>query len=137
MFCTQCGSENEDNTAFCTTCGNAFKGSAPVEQATMAPPNPPAPVYGQGTALNNSAPVAGVQRTVPRCTSCGYIGDWEVGPLFKTHDLIIGIGACFTFVGAPFGIGWLAITAIMRANKDNREKICPQCKAKNLWTFVY
>lgn len=137
MFCAQCGSENKDDTEFCTNCGNALRGNTPVGQAATAAPNAYAPVYDQGYMPNNRAPIAGTQRTVPRCNSCGYIGNWEVGPLFKTRDLIIGVGLCITVVGAPFGVGWLVGTAIKRSNKDNREKICPQCKAENLWTFVY
>lgn len=132
MYCTKCGSQNDDNTAFCTNCGSPMGESAPVEQPIAQAPTYPAPVTNQ-----TAAPVYGVQRSVPRCTACGYVGEWKVGPLFPTRDLVIGIGACLTVVGAPFGLGWLAIDLLVRGKKDNREKICPQCKAQNMWTFVY
>lgn len=132
MYCTKCGSQNDDNTAFCTNCGSPMGESAPVEQPIAQAPTYPAPVTNQ-----TAAPVYGVQRSVPRCTACGYVGEWKVGPLFRPIDLIVGIVPMVTVVGAAWGIPYLAVTGLIRSNKDRREKICPQCNAKNMWTFIY
>ena len=44
--CNSCGAQNEDSTRFCTTCGTAFNGPAPVPAPEPAPaPDPYQPTY--------------------------------------------------------------------------------------------
>lgn len=43
MFCSQCGTNNADNAAFCAGCGAPLAGEQPVNQE--APQQPEAPVY--------------------------------------------------------------------------------------------
>ncbi len=108
MFCKQCGKEMNEGTKFCPHCGG-----------------------GQEAEVKNSPEI----RKIPKCTCCGYVGEWKVGPVFRPVDFIIGI--LFLFLGVVPGLIYLGVVGIIRSNKDNREKICPKCKAKNLWTFTY
>ena len=107
MYCKNCGSEMAETAQKCDKCGAAI-----VEGVASQP----------------------TKHDVPKCTCCGYEGPWKVAPLIRPIDWVIGIGLLFFFGG---GLVYLLITAIVRSNKSNRAKICPNCKSKNLWTFLY
>lgn len=70
----------------------------------------------------------------PKCTHCGYEGEWKLEPIFRPMDWIIGILFMFA-LGS--GLVYLIVVGLLRSNKDRRAKICPHCKARNLWTFLY
>lgn len=111
MYCSKCGTENENGVKFCTKCG---AGTDPtVVQVVQAQP---------------------MKHEVPKCTCCGYEGQWKLAPVIRPIDWIITLGLLI-FFGA--GLVYLLITVVIRSNKDRRSKICPNCKAKNLWTFLY
>ena len=112
MFCPNCGKETSANTPFCSNCG--------------APLNVPA-----------SKPQHSVEQkhSVPKCTSCGYVGEWKMEPVLRPMDYVIGIA--FMFMGIFPGIIYLGVVAANRSKSENRAKTCPQCGAKNLWTFLY
>lgn len=111
MFCNNCGQELFDNANVCSNCGNQLNNfktpGSPVEY----------------------------QHRVPKCTCCGYIGEWKLEPVLRTMDIILGI--LFLFIGIIPGIIYIGVVALIRSNKDNRAKICPKCKGRNLWTFIY
>ena len=110
MYCKNCGTEIKEGSVFCQNCG--------ATQNTQNIPNIPVPT----------------KHDVPRCTCCGYTGPWKLAPIVRPIDWVIAI-CLFFFFGA--GIVYLLITIAIRANKNNRSKICPSCKARNLWTFIY
>lgn len=112
MVCNRCGHKMEDGTRFCTSCGNNLTEV--------------------GSQNFYSQPV---KHDVPKCTCCGYVGPWKKGPLFRPVDIIIGIA--LLILGVIPGIVYLGVVAAIRASGDRREKICPKCKAKNMWTFMY
>ncbi len=114
MFCTKCGKEVKDGMKFCANCGN------PVENVQEV------------TEVKNTG---STKRDVPKCTHCGYEGQWKVGPLLRPIDFIIGI--IFLIFGVVPGLIYIGVVAAIRSNEDNREKICPKCNSKNLWTFFY
>lgn len=73
---------------------------------------------------------------VPKCTCCGHVGPWKLGPILRGIDWVIGIA--LMFLGVVPGFVYLGVVATIRASsKDKREKICPNCHAKNLFTFIY
>lgn len=112
MYCAKCGRQLPDNTTTCSYC-------SPYEQAPAVQVPPPAAAPPQG---------------VPKCTCCGYVGQWKVEPLFRAMDWVIGLILLF-FFGA--GLVYFLVVGLIRANKNNRAKICPNCNARNLWTFLY
>lgn len=112
MFCPKCGKEVANGNSFCNHCG--------------------APMNGQPVQV---AQPAMQKHTDPQCTCCGYVGKWKLGPILRPMDYVIGI--ILLFLGVVPGICYLGTVILIRSNKDRREKICPKCKAKNLWTFIY
>ncbi len=77
----------------------------------------------------------GVQHNVPKCLACGHVGEWKMEPIFRPLDWIIGI--IFMIFGIFSGIVYLAVVGLIRSNKNNRAKICPACKGRNMFTFMY
>ena len=97
------------------------------------------PNYGQnpqyGAPNYMQTPQYGMQRhSVPQCTCCGHIGPMKTGPLIKPMDWVIFF-ALLLLCGC--GFIYLGITIVCRMNKNNREKICTNCHAKNMFTYVY
>lgn len=76
-----------------------------------------------------------IKHDVPKCTCCGYVGRWKTEPVIRAIDWVIGI--VLLLFGFIPGIVYFIVVAIIRSNENNRGKICPQCNAKNLWTFFY
>lgn len=114
MFCQKCGAQNPDNAVQCVSCGQ------PTQNTVSAP----TPVQVQPT-----------KHDIPRCTCCGYVGQWKLDSIFRPVDFVIGI--ILLILGIIPGVIYFATVGLIRANKDRRAKICPSCKAKNLWTFFY
>ena len=106
MFCKNCGKEVSNSESKCSNCD--FSATYKAES-------------------NN--------HNVPKCTYCGYIGNWKSGPILRGIDFVIGI--ILLLIGVIPGIVYLGVVAAIRSKEDNREKICPKCNAKNLWTFIY
>ncbi len=130
MFCRKCGTELCDDANFCPKCGSSQNDST-VNQS--APENQ---IFDSLKKINltgamKEAPVHG---KTPKCTHCGYVGNWKSGPVLRPIDFIIGI-ALLLFGFIP-GLVYLGVVALIRYNPDRREKICPQCKAQNMWTFL-
>lgn len=114
MFCQKCGSQNPDNAVQCASCGQPMQNAVPVQIPVQTQP---------------------VKHDVPRCTCCGYVGEWKLDSVFRPVDFVIGI--ILLILGIFPGIIYFATVGLIRSNKDRRAKICPSCKAKNLWTFFY
>ena len=113
MYCTECGSSLNEGYTICPSCGKFQDGSS----------------YPQANTSYRRT------RSVPKCTCCGYVGQWNVEPLFRPMDWVIGIvGGMITF---GFGLAYFLVVGLIRSNKERRDKICPNCKARNLWTFIY
>lgn len=113
MFCQKCGTQNPDGAINCTNCGQPMQNTVQV----------------QGQAYG------GTKHDVPRCTCCGYVGQWKLDSLFRPMDYVIGI--LLLFLGIIPGVIYLVVVGLIRSNKNRRAKICPSCKARNLWTFFY
>lgn len=119
MFCSNCGKKLEDGAGFCSSCGAKVNG----EQTN---PN----------SQNSSAEFNGPSHhTVPKCTYCGNIEEWKVGPLFRPLDYILGV--TFLIFGVIPGLIYMGVVGLIRSNKNNREKICKKCGAKNMFTNMY
>ncbi len=112
MFCPNCGKEVSADNAFCSGCGGSLK-NQPTQTAHKIDQ----------------------RHSVPKCTCCGYVGEWKPAPILRPLDYILGI--VFMFLGIAPGIIYLVVVAANRSKPENREKICPNCNAKNLWTFIY
>lgn len=76
-----------------------------------------------------------MEKRIPKCTCCGAITKWKLDPVIRGIDwLIFFVLLLFFFVP---GFIYLIIVAVIRSNPNNRDKICPKCGARNLWTFIY
>ena len=134
-----------DDAKFCPACGNATvaPNSAPTQAYNPQYQNPmptqgyqpQMPMQGYNPYLQAPMPGVPTHHPVPKCTYCGHIDEWEVGPLFRTMDYILGIA--FTMCGVVPGLIYFGIVGVVRSNKDNREKYCKKCGAKNMFTNVY
>lgn len=51
MYCTKCGSPNDDASSFCTACGAALKSAQPSERVSIPPQAPANPPKGPGKAI--------------------------------------------------------------------------------------
>lgn len=110
MFCQGCGAKNEDTAVSCVACGQLLQSAVYLKPAET-------------------------KHDVPKCTRCGYVGNWKLDSLLRPVDIVLGI--LFLFLGVIPGLVYLGVVMAVRSNKDRRAKICPQCKARNLWTFLY
>lgn len=113
MYCSKCGKELKEDARFCDGCGTKI---------------------GE-TELKTTQEQTNNKKEIPKCTHCGYVGEWKIGPILRPIDYIIGI--VFLLFGVVPGLIYIGVVAAIRSNEDNREKICPKCNAKNLWTFFY
>lgn len=112
-YCSACGTMLNEGSMVCPSCGKS--------QDCPLPPQVNTP--------------RGQTHSVPKCTCCGYVGNWKLEPVFRPMDWAIGIiGGIITF---GFGFVYLLVVGLIRSNKNRRDKICPNCKARNLWTFIY
>ncbi len=110
MYCKECGSKLDEEVKFCPNCGAKVKEDEKDEKKEK-------------------------KHDKPKCTCCGYEGDWVLGPLLRPMDYVLG--AIFLVMGIVPGLIYIGVVAAIRNNPDNREKVCPKCNAKNLWTFFY
>lgn len=74
------------------------------------------------------------RHSVPKCNSCGWVGPWQVEPVLLPHHIIIFLVLLLAFGG---GLIYLVIILIVRSSESSRAKICPNCGARNMHTFVY
>ncbi len=131
MFCKNCGNELENNAKFCSKCGCSVEEGNPHQYNTNNVNS-----FGtikSGNLFSKSTTNCNPNQT-PKCTHCGYVGNWTIGPILRPIDFVIGI--VFLFLGIFPGLIYLGVVAAIRMNPDRREKICPNCKAQNLWTFI-
>ena len=129
MFCKNCGSALEDQANFCPKCGT-LQANPSQQQPAQNSTN----LFGSTTPTDYTNMPSGMSNQTPRCTHCGYVGNWTVGPILRPIDFIIGI--VLLLLGIIPGVVYLGVVAAIRMNPDRREKICPRCKAQNLWTFI-
>lgn len=114
MFCKNCGKQLDDAVKFCDNCGTSMADISKDKK---------------------ESPTGVSHHTTPKCTYCANIGDWKIGPLFRPMDYVIGI-ALLIFGFVP-GLIYMGVVGLIRSNKDNREKICTKCGAKNMFTNMY
>lgn len=115
--------------------GSANNMSNMQYNATGYPPNNASNMQNDAANAVQNVQYGTQRHDVPKCTCCGYVGQWEIEPLIRPMDWVIGIA--FTFLACGSGLVYLGVVAAIRSNKDNRAKICPACKARNLFTFIY
>lgn len=142
--CPNCKNSVDDDVAFCSNCGaNLNQDMKNPEneqfvnqnyQANLQYQYPPV----QGNPQYQTIPVYGYQqqlkRDVPKCTCCGNIGEMKPGPLLTSHDILWFL-LLLCLAGA--GFIFLIYKLITRADPAKREKICPKCGSKNMFTYVY
>lgn len=115
MFCGKCGGFLPADIDFCPNCGVAVPRTAkPVQQ--------PLPVSNK------------YHHNTPKCLNCGYVGEWNLEPVMRTCDWVIG-GVLILCFGFGF-LYWIIIGAI-RSKESHRAKICPSCNAVNQWSYEY
>lgn len=119
MFCSNCGKKFEDGVVFCSSCGTKVNGTQDYQ-------------INQNSTMIANGPS---HHTIPKCNYCGNIEEWKVGPLFRPLDYVVGI-ALLLFGFIP-GLTYMGVVGLIRSNKDNREKICKKCGAKNMFTNMY
>lgn len=110
-FCPNCGKEVAAGAPFCSACGSAMNGFGNENRNTPVP------------------------HDVPKCTCCGHVGQWKVGPIFRPVNLVIGI--VLMIMGFVPGLIYLGVVFLLRSNEKNREKICVKCNARNMFTQIY
>jgi len=105
MFCSNCGSANEDEAKFCQKCGHTLAADAP---AAAPPPPPDARMRDTQTASTAGQTVTGknpVLATVLSVIIPGagqfYNGDHKKGAVMLVIAIVLGV-----FTG---GLGWLAL----------------------------
>jgi hypothetical protein len=76
----------------------------------------------------------GEHQNLPKCLNCGKVTQWKIEPLFLPIHIGIALGLLCAFGG---GLIYIILVGLQRANPANRSKICPNCGAQNMWTFVY
>jgi uncharacterized membrane protein len=83
-FCTNCGAQVADGTAFCPTCGKAVAGAQPAAAAPppAAPGYTPAPAPAAGAPAQS--PTAGLQENVAGLLC--YVLGWITGLIFLFVD---------------------------------------------------
>ena len=81
MYCSKCGKELSEGAKFCDGCGNKIE---------------------NGNEVKNTNTNSNQKKEVPKCTHCGYVGEWEVGPILRPIDFIIGVA--FLFLGVVPGL---------------------------------
>jgi hypothetical protein len=86
------------------------------------------------TAASPPATANPTTHQVPKCLSCGHVGPWKVDGLFRPMDWLIGLGF-LVFFGT--GLVYMLVVGLIRLNKNNRAKICTNCKARNMFAFQY
>ena len=119
MFCSNCGKNLEDDVEFCSSCGAKVN-------TTQNDQN------GQNSTITSKG---ASHHTIPKCNYCGNIEEWNIGPLFRPLDYVVGIA--LLFFGIFPGLIYMGVVGLIRSNKDNREKICKKCGAKNMFTNMY
>lgn len=72
--------------------------------------------------------------SVAKCTCCGAVGQFKPGPLLRKNDII---WILMLMLAAGAGFLYLAYVVITRADPNKREKICQNCKSKNMYTYLY
>jgi len=85
-------------------------------------------------AAATAIPATPTSHQVPKCLSCGHVGPWKVDGLFRPMDWLIGLGF-LVFFGT--GLVYMLVVGLIRSNKNNRAKICTNCKARNMFVFQY
>jgi len=68
------------------------------------------------------------------CLNCGKITDWRVESLLMPRHIVVGLLLLLVYLSGL--LYWIAV-CINRADEKNRNKICPACGAKNMWSFIY
>ena len=117
MFCKNCGNHIEDGATVCSKCNQSVIEQVQSESSQY---------YGQPMGMQT--------HTVPKCTCCGHVGEMKPGPILTKSDwlwffmLLFLAGAGFIFLG---------FRLLTRADPKKREKICPNCGSKNMFTYVY
>ena len=113
MFCKNCGNVVKPNAQYCAGCG------AKVQRNEEIIVTKDVPVFHE----------------IPKCTYCGNVAPWKVGPVLRPLDFLVG-GIFLLFCIVP-GATYLACVAMLRSNEKNREKICTECGARNMFTNIY
>lgn len=116
MVCSKCGKNVDDGSRFCTVCGAPASSDAVAESSVKKNPEP-------------------TFHQIPKCTYCGNVAPWKVGPILRPMDYIIGGIFLIPFIFP--GIIYIGTVALIRSSKNNREKICSKCNARNMFTNMY
>lgn len=122
MFCSNCGNKIPDGTNVCPTCTQNNSQQFNVQPAM------------QPFQQNNTQQMGLQTHPTPKCTCCGYTGEFKPGPMLTTNDWIWFLMLLFL---AGVGFIFLAYRVITRMDPKKREKICPNCKSQNMFTYVY
>ena len=117
MFCSKCGQQIPEGANLCPNCNSS------VNEGVQS-----------GTTSANNNRSALQTHSIPKCTCCGYVGNMKPGPLFRKNDIIWML---LLFLTAFGGFVYLAYILITRGNPKRREKKCPHCGAKNMYTYLY
>ena len=100
MFCSKCGSPNNDGAAFCGKCGAALPAAATSAGPTPAPPPTAGPATMRGAATAPARTVVGKNPTVALVLSIFlgafgagqfYNGDWKKGLAMAAATLVLGL----------------------------------------------
>lgn len=118
IFCTECGCELRDGTAFCTQCGTKAAQAAPVPQEMPAPD--PAPQYTAPSAPQYTAPSA-PQYTAPSAPQRAPVSQPAAA---VPADKAVSTGAFFglMFLFALPVLGWLICLIVAFAAKNKNIK---------------
>jgi lipopolysaccharide-induced tumor necrosis factor-alpha factor len=115
MYCSKCGAQLPDGTAFCSSCGAATSGRAPDQSAATPAAVPPNSAQPAGSM---PPPYAGFV-----CPYCRYQGAPIIERKLSSNGWILFVVLLIVF----FPLCWLPF--VIDGCKEN-VRICPSCRAR-------
>ena len=136
MYCSQCGSKNDEGAGFCTQCGAALKvaGAAPQQPAASQVIQQPAPQYVQSVPAYPTSTTTVIYQAAPAAPAAPAGGS---GYPPSSH-LFLGIVSTFCCGCFPVGLISLifAIMTMSRVGGGQIEKARGSSRQAAIWGWI-
>ncbi|MEQ8224142.1 MAG: hypothetical protein ABRQ37_17625 [Candidatus Eremiobacterota bacterium] len=118
-FCEDCGEKINARAEICPSCRSTQYST--TGSLTSVPLHT--------TRFSGSNSSGAMRKNIPMCRACGYVGHFKQAPLLQSHDIII-----ILLLFLLFGAGFIYLLICLLSPKP---LICPNCQAKNTFTYIY